>query len=270
LPVIKIYPSGSSVGAGTAPPWAGYVPPKRGTVAGWSPGSSRRLVRFLWSVNPDALPPVGYAQTLTCGVTPDSAAEWASARHTYAQRLRRLGVDFSTWVTEWTAKGRPHLHLATFGQVSDRELLMAWLDVAESHGWQPLARAQHITPVVDSTGWLQYVAKHSARGVGNYQRQGAPAGWEKTGRLWGKWGKWPEVEPVEYDVSDAVFLSYRDQLVSYGCDRLEAAGAPAELIASVRARFDDPVMGRFLGASGWIPDTEAARLLSTAVASAES
>ena len=57
--------------------------------------------------------------------------------------------------------------------------------------------AQQVTPITGPVGWLKYLSKHAARGVRHYQRQGKPAGWDKTGRLWGHGGGWPEVEPLQ-------------------------------------------------------------------------
>lgn len=47
----------------------------------------------------------------------------------------------------------------------DAALLVAWLDIADAHGWPVATKAQHIVPIVGATGWLQYVSKHAARAL---------------------------------------------------------------------------------------------------------
>lgn len=189
---------------------------------------SRRLVAWLWSVNPDALSPNGWALTLTTGHTPATADEWHDARKAFLKRLDRAGVSGLQWLTEWTAKGRPHLHLSAFmtpGDLADLDkiALVAWLEICDKRGWPASTRAQHIVPISGATGWLEYVSKHSARGVAHYQRQGAPEGWEKTGKLWGVWGQWPVELPVESDIRDDHFYRYRRLSSQWQRDRMRRA-----------------------------------------------
>lgn len=91
------------------------VPPKRKAIAGWTKGAAQRNRAFLMSVDPVALScDLGYAVTLTLGATPISAQVWGDINHRLLVTLRRLGVIRYHWVTEWTQKGRPHLHLTFF------------------------------------------------------------------------------------------------------------------------------------------------------------
>lgn len=94
---------------------ADTVPPKRTKISGWTKGAARRNRAFLMSIDPLALShDLGYAVTLTLGATPISAAIWASMIHRFLTTLRRCGMIRYHWVTEWTKKGRPHLHLTFF------------------------------------------------------------------------------------------------------------------------------------------------------------
>lgn len=132
----------------------------------------RRQIVWLWSVLPDRLGRDGWAVTLTTGGTPDSAASWTAARKMFLHRMAREGVHQHHWVTEWTAKGRPHLHLSMFGGSMDDYrptqldtlALVHWLQVCDHFGWDATPEAQHITPITGATGWMEYVSKHAARG----------------------------------------------------------------------------------------------------------
>jgi len=262
---VRIWPGGSSGGfAG-----AGHrlTDTKRGEVKGWTKAASRRLVAWLWSVNADALDRSdGWAVTLTCGVTPDSAEEWQAARRAFQERMRRHGVELQHWVVEWTKKGRPHMHMALYGGGRlDIHALVAWLEVCDKRGWPVTARAQHITPITGATGWLMYVSKHAARGVDHYQRIGAPPGWEKTGRLWGHSGEWPVFEPVEVDLERHQFHRYRRLVKAWQQARMRRAGVPAVHIKKLGHRYGDRDRGAMMGVSGWIPDAVSFELLELAL-----
>jgi hypothetical protein len=164
------------------------------------------------------------------------------------------------WVIEWQRRGVPHLHTAVYFDqpLTPQEkfqLVDAWVIVAGPFGAQHLA--QYLLPITGAAGWLQYLSKHAARGAAHYQRQGKPAGWEKTGRLWGHTGGWPVTEPMKFDVSQAAFFRYRRLVRSW-----RIADARAETDPVIRARrvrsarrmlaSNDRTMSEVRGISEWI------------------
>lgn len=263
MPVVKVYPSGTSGGFSTAPP---TTRGPRGEVRGWSPGAARRLLAWLWSVDPKALPSSGgLSLTLTMGGRPESAAEWTAARRAFLARMDRRGWYAHQWLTEWTSEGRPHLHMAAFvaGVNSRRaafDALDCWLAVCDSRGWEADAHGQHIVPMNAAVGWFQYLSKHAARGVAHYQRQGIPEGWEKSGRLWGYGGAWPIAEPDRVELTAEEFRDFALQHWRYQVVRMQVEGAPVESIERMLDR-DPRTGGTYDGLSGWIPEEHTARLL---------
>lgn len=255
---VRIWPGGSSAGfAGYGSADALRDRQKRGTIKGWSIGAHRRLLAWLWSVDARELAGVGdgWALTLTVGETPATAADWHSARRAFHKRLERAGVTMQHWVVEWTRKGRPHLHMAAYGPGDlSRVALVAWLEVCDAKGWPVLARAQHIVPISGLDGWLQYVSKHASRGIDHYQRQGAPEGWEKTGRLWGSFGEWPVVGAIELELHGPQFYRYRRLMYGYQRRRLIALGVKPYRAKRIGGRARDQDKGAFMGVSGWIPE----------------
>lgn len=266
MPVVRILPGGSSggfAGPGRSPDDDGS---KRGKIRGWSASSARRMTSWLWSVHADALPDQGgLAVTFTTGETPASAAEWTAARKELL-RSKVIGAERVHWVTEWTAIGRPHLHAAVYG-VTAGELLARWFRICDSYGWPVSVRGQHIAPIVGVSGWLEYVSKHAARGVRHYQRQGAPEGWDSTGRLWGWSGEWPRTEPVEVDLERHEFYRYRRLVRAYLRSRLRAVGAhrAAKQLGSM---WGDKDKGAMMGLGYWIPDSVSYTLVLYAVETA--
>lgn len=247
--------SAGLAGPGRAP---GETRKARGEIVGWSMGAARRNVAFLQSVDPEGLPPHGYALTLTMGGWPDSADAWNSARRAFLKRADRLGFPLQHWVVESTRLGRPHLHLALYGEQSRADarwlLVLAWLRVCDSRGWTAQVRAQTVEPITRLNGWLQYVARHGARGVDHYQRAGLPAGWEKTGRLWGHSSGWPTPEPLVYDLTEAEFHRFRRLAVSVVRARLRAAGLSTTKVQRVASsmRHPDPAVSTRVGVGYWI------------------
>lgn len=268
MPVLKIWPSGASVSfAGNNP-----APAKRATITGWSSGAARRMLAWLWSINPDGLPPIGFAVTLTMGGTPSQSSDWLRARKALVRELKTLGATQGHWLTEWTAKGRPHLHLCVFATDSeqayklDQRILLAWLAICDREGWEANKKGQHIVPVHDMTGWLKYVGKHAARGVKHYQRETPPEGWVTTGRLWGSWGDWPITLPVEVDLTPRQAEMYTALLVEWQANRMLTEGVPRDIV-DLYVESHTPQLGVApRGVSGWIPDDVALDLLSTVTA----
>lgn len=180
-------------------------PPKRGTVRGWTRGAARRNERFLQSIDPAGLDSrQGYGVTLTMRDLPATGDDWIALRTRLFDRIKKHpGIELWHFVCEWQARGVIHLHLSIFGpecladnvqspaSIADY-VVQSWLDLAAGYG--PERWCQYVVPVFGPVGWLQYVSKHGARGVGHYQRQAEflPEPWSKTGQLWGKGGPWPE------------------------------------------------------------------------------
>jgi len=186
-------------------------PPKRGAVTGWSVQSTRRLRRWFYSVDGQALAGSGFALTLTIRDLPPSAQDWSRTRERFMARLRRAGMIRGQWLTEWQRRGVPHLHGCVFFEESSPvtavDVLGHWLAAAAE--WNPGTSSQHVTSLWGLSGWLQYQAKHSVRGVKHYQRANVPEAWQEgTGRLWGAVGTWPVREEV-VEVSTASFHRFR-------------------------------------------------------------
>lgn len=85
--------------------------PERSEIKGWTKGAARRNKLFLMSVDPvEVQQDLTYAITLTLPETPDTAKDWQTIVNRFLTAMRRLGMIRYHWVTEWTRKGRPHLH----------------------------------------------------------------------------------------------------------------------------------------------------------------
>lgn len=210
------------VTAGTPPPPSEHLRGEKKELSGWSPRSSRSNVAFLRSVdftmliddNGEALE--GLALTLTVRDCPPTHEHWSTLRNTFFKRLRRLRLVSGHWVTEWQKRGVPHLHGAFYypaGTLTPEFLkfiLSAWVDISKEYN--PSLRSQYATRIHDALGWLQYTAKHLARGFNHYQRssENVPEEWlKKTGRIWGKIGNWPTSETLELNVNSEEYFRFR-------------------------------------------------------------
>lgn len=253
MPVVRLLPAGLS--GGFPPSALARRGGRRGQVVGWSAGAARRNMKFLWSIDTAALGGSGWAVTLTVGDTPADSDVWAHARSLWLERLRKRGMVRYHWVTEWTAKGRPHLHAAVYTDdvTAVATMLVAWLEIADSNGWPASTRAQHIAPIQGLDGWLKYVSKHASRGVTHYQHQGAPEGWTKTGKLWGYGGDWPIEEEQLLEMGDKQFLLFRRKVWDWMLQDMHARRVDPEFIEKTRIRWANPEHGNHHGISGWIP-----------------
>jgi len=258
VPKVSVFMNGAVVGFG---PSSGLLigGGRRSVVAGWSAGSARRLLHALFEVDAERLPDAGVSVTLT--LDRDVSAEvFIELRSRLVDWLRQR-ADLVTWVVEWTARGRPHLHLAVYGdRVVEHTVVLYWLGLCSEFGLSPEWKAQHAEPIYGALGWLAYLAKHASRGVGHYQRQGVPLGWERTGRLWGFTGPWPRVERLTADVSPLLARAFRDALDLYVSEKRSqlAIAAPEPSV-----RYAD----EYRGVSVWIPLSDA-RVIFEKVAAA--
>ena len=281
MPVVKSYRNG--VTAGCAPRKRTQQPAKRSTVGGWSVSSTRGNQTFLYSVDAPRLTGHGYAVTLTVRDCPPTSDEWHRIRRALIEWLRRRGLIRLHWITEWQRRGAPHFHMAFWlSEPMSGDFLVEFL-----HYWRRLTahlgseiRSQHVTPIHDPKGWFEYVSKHAARGLSNYQRnpERVPSEWQgKTGRMWGKLGDWPADDPLRLNVSMKAYHRYRRM-----CRRWRVSDARAALslaktpetrrqarrrITSARGMLScpDPNLSAVRGVSEWIPQDISLLLVTLAV-----
>jgi hypothetical protein len=243
-------------------------PAKRGEIRSWSIQATRRLRRWFFAVDGTALDGVGYPFTLTVRDLPPSAADWTATREAFVQRLRRAELVRLQWLTEFQRRGVPHLHgVAYFPEGGgDRcELVLDhWLEAASR--WNPGRQSQMVKQLWGLPGWLQYQAKHSARGVRHYQRANVPEAWrEGTGRLWGYLGDWPTREMV-LEVDREVFWRLRRLLRGWLIGQARAAGDHSKAVW-LRRLLSDPERNRSAvrGIGEFCPEAVAQQLLMAAL-----
>lgn len=239
---------------------------KRGDVVGWSKAAARRQRLWAFSVEGSGLSGAGYALTLTMRDTPATADEFAQLRASYLMRLERAGAIRTHWVVEWQERGTPHMHLAVYFPArlepsQERYLVSSWTDLAGRFGAE--SQAQRCDPINGAMGWVKYLTKHATRGVNHYQRQGAPEGWEKTGRLWGNRGQWPTVEPLDYpELSRQQFFRLRRIARAWSiADARKAGDRSRQLYLILAPQRADKTQSHYLGASEWLPETVILRLV---------
>lgn len=233
---------------------------KRSTVKGWTKEAVRRHTKWLYSIDTAGLSGHGYAVTLTMRQTPEDAQRFHALRRSWVRRIERMGSIRLHWVIEWQRRGTPHMHCAVYFErsLTKREqwqLTNHWVELSEDYGSKH--GSQTCKEITGPEGWLQYLSKHAARGVKHYQRNGKPAGWEKTGRLWGHGGTWSEVDPLKFDISRAAYFRFRRLVRSHFL-----ADARAEEDSAVRARrigylrrmlkCNDRQLSEVRGVSEWI------------------
>lgn len=301
MPTLRGYVNGLTAGQ-AGPGCPPEMRRKRGGIDGWSAAAVRRHTRWLYSVDTEALaiapeggpeeaqPPtgqtdrpleqqpslVGIALTLTLRDCPETPDDWERLRRAWVKAVERLGAVRLHWVVEWQARKVPHLHCAIYFasgvDAVDRaaDVAAAWLQRASRYGAR--YQSQHWSEIDGPLGWIQYLSKHAARGVGHYQRQGRPDAWAKTGRLWGHTGAWPVVEPHREELSWPEFWRFRRLARSWRIadargDVRAAVTSEARRAALRRLRYarrmlasPDPQLSRVRGVSEWIPMDVSLRL----------
>lgn len=272
MPMVRAYQGGLTVGTGGNHTTERA---KRGEVQGWTAASARRHNCWCYSVEPQRLTGYGWAVTLTLRDCPATSDEWTLLLQNFFQGLRDTGLLVRAhWVVEWQTRGAPHLHMAVYltedlGERAASRLIEGnWL--ARTQRWGALELGQDCQRIRDTLDWQKYLAKHAARGVAHYQRQGKPSGWERTGRLWGHIGDWPTVEPIEARVDAGTF--YRLRRLSRSWRVADARARARRGKTSWRAltaargmlRCPERKISRMRGVSDWIPEDVALRLLEVA------
>lgn len=277
MPVGTVYNNGTSFGC--APLKNDHKRGIRGETNGWTSTASRSNQRFLYSVVPEQLTGFGYAFTFTVKDLPPTPADWEKLRRKFIERLRRMGFIRLHWLTEWQRRGVPHLHGCVYfeKQLTTEEYLglsQHWVDAAKDFNASILG--QNVKEISSALGWLQYLAKHAARGVWHYQRNGKPKSWEKTGRMWGKSGEWPtrstqfEINKKEFFRLRRLFRSWRiadarkpEKMEIIGFPELDLTRVNGKRIRSARSMLQHKDIGLCtqLGVSEWIPEEVTMQML---------
>jgi len=210
MAIINILPNGLT--AGNPSTTGNPMPEKRKDTIGWNYKVSARLKKWLYSVPTGSLDGFGYSFTLTVKDCPDTSDDWSTVRNSLIKRLFRTNCFRLQWLTEWQGRGVPHLHgVAYFSEEIDPDLIKYhWSDLtAAKYGSKSFA--QDVKPIHAIKGWLDYLAKHSARGAYHYQRspENIPTGWEKTGRMWGYRGEWNTRTPMQFHIDSEGYYQFR-------------------------------------------------------------
>ena len=186
----------------------------RGECCGWTPAAARGNEHFLQSVFFEQIVEqygaggvVAFTFTLRDTPTPEI---WIKYVRNMRLWFQRHGAVLGHHVTEYQFRGAPHLHGVIIG---DPRAFGPDFCLAAVRHWCKqsggLPHCQNLKHVSGLRGWLEYLAKHSARSIYNYQRRQATADplWrDHTPRMWGKWGAWPLVEPTRvYMLSETQF-----------------------------------------------------------------
>ena len=258
MPVITEYRHGLTMGI--PPRMTSHQKAKRQQVEGWTNSSTRRNTKFLYSVDERKLTGLGFALTLTIRDCPATSADWKQVREAFFFRLRRMGLVRAHWLTEWQRRGVPHLHCALWiDSPEDQQFIIAseildhWLEVAAPFGAG--RRGQQAKAITDSVGWFQYLSKHAVRGLNHYQRSAdsIPAGWKKTGRMWGKLGEWATVEPVRYLLDNPGVWAFRRIVQGWRVSIARESGDQGRLRAARRMlQSNDRNASSVRGCSEWI------------------
>jgi len=225
---LRLYPSGL-----TAYQPSNHVRPgnsDKAEVSGWSRNSTRSLILWLKSVDPHQLPAGQvFSFTFTLRECPQTPQHWKALLQAFFRRLHHRDCRSLLWLVEWQRRGVPHLHgivlLPSTLRIEDFRACWCWTAL----GYGAKAHAQHTRAIYDPIGWNEYLAKHSARGVANYQRSGAsiPKEWQgKTGRMWGHRGPWPVYPPIDFECSSGVFFKLRRLLRYRALSQARQRGDP--------------------------------------------
>jgi hypothetical protein len=265
VPRVAVLPNGVTA---SCPRWGPLEQPsKRGRVRGWSIQATRRLRRWFYSVDGEQLEGRGLPMTLTVRDLPPSAGDWTRTRRAFLDRMRRAGMVRGQWLTEWQRRGVPHLHGLLFfpeaSSVGPEAVVGHWLEAAGE--WGPEARGQVVKPLSGLTGWLEYQAKHSSRGIRHYQRANVPEAWQQgTGRLWGVLGEWPTWDD-QLEVGPRTFWRFRRLLRQRTISQARARGDYGRVAWARRMLADgDRSRSGVRGVSEFCPEPVTRRLLQAA------
>lgn len=229
-------------------PGQGGKPGKRGVVGGWSLGSAARNARWLQSVSPPL--GLGIAVTLTLK-DPVTSVSWRDLLRTYIRMLsKHPRIEAFHYVVEWQARGVPHLHVCCYVDAEPSAwptymvmLRRYWVSISANADMH----AQYAKAISSYVGWLEYVAKHGARGMYHYQRGAVPEGWQgaSSGKMWGYGGNWPGRAEGHLNLSKTDYARFSRVVRRY----MISIGRPRKVIRKVF----DKTRGFPRGLMEWVP-----------------
>lgn len=238
---------------------------KRAEVIGWSTKSARSQRNWFFSIDITGLSGFGASVTLTVRDCPPSAEEFHRMRTNFIKRLRdSYGLVRGHWLIEWQRRGVPHLHGCFYFRegVTFPDIAGIWCDIAKDYGAG--RRGQHVAPIYETVGWLKYLAKHGARGVSHYQRsnENMPAGWKKTGRMWGYVGGWPIREAMRFSIDRDGFWHWR-RIVKRWCVADARSQEDWHRVVFVRhmLKCTDRALSEVRGTADWMPLNVSTRIV---------
>jgi hypothetical protein len=97
--------------------------------------------------------------------------------------LTRRGIG-GLWVLEFQARGAPHFHVWTNGDVDKRELSQIWYAIVGSGDERHLRAGTNVVKLKKAHALSSYAAKYGAK----MMQKGVPEGYEDVGRFWGTFG----------------------------------------------------------------------------------
>lgn len=277
---VTLYRHGMTMG--TPPSRPPKDPPKRGDVNGWSKSATRRNTTFLMSVNEDSLACTedgellaSFAFTLTLRDCPKTFQDWHKLRRAFMMRIQRMGLYRSHWVTEWQRRGVPHLHGAFWFPTDNtpetnhqtaNKIIEHWLKAAADYS--PTYSGQHFNLIYDDVGWFKYLSKHASRGVSHYQRNKAniPAGWQKTGRVWGYTGTWDLIDPDKRLLPDSDWFTARRLARNWRLADARTSGNRHRIKqARTMLKHNHPELSKLRGVKEWIPNETMSLIVAVAI-----
>jgi hypothetical protein len=208
----------------------------------------------------------GVAFTLTVGAEIPGGPEWVRVQRRLLDWMRVQGVVFWHVVTEFQARGAPHLHgmayfpqhmLPQVGELASG-LVAQWVRLVGATG--ATGRGQVVKLVTAEVGWLEYLAKHASRGAMHYQRarETMPASWRDggAGKMWRKGGPWPRGLELDMELDDVAWYRLRRLVRAYRVAKVR--GYPKGRARAIRAargmlRHADPKLSRLRGVAEWAP-----------------
>lgn len=263
MATLRVYENGLSMGHGNPAPTGG----KRGKIKGWTPATLSRMRAWFFSVDTSRLDGDGYGLTLTLRETP-TQSDWAKHLHRLQTYLTRQS-DILRWayVVEWQRRGTPHLHVSLHvGDYSTvQSVIDYWMTTTHKHLRQTLSpKGQYATPLYESTGWLKYLSKHATKSANNYQRHGAPPGWEGTGKLWAhsRGDTWPSVDPLIAQLDRAAYITLRRWIRRYqAAEARKRNDKRWKWYRNGKRYGSDPTLSAVHGISSWVPIEDTLRMI---------